>query len=224
MKAISSGALLNKASGAPPFSRAAARKGKTENIRTMEDDMGVLTRIIRLWNADLHGVMDQLEDKSLLIKQCMREMEHQLQQKKARLEAVRQSCAQIRQELAAAGERQARTAQDLALALRKEKDDIARALIRKRLARQAELSHLDGRLRNLENEEQTAARIISQQEAHYERLKLKAAAYCRQAEQRAETQMAPWCEGALAPDLPTEQEVELELLRSKETLVKGGEL
>ena len=31
--------------------------------------MGIMTRIMRLCKADLHGVMDQLEDKELLLKQ-----------------------------------------------------------------------------------------------------------------------------------------------------------
>ena len=50
--------------------------------------MGVMTRIFRLFKADLHGVMDQVEDKTLLLKQCVREMEGSLQEKRQRLDGL----------------------------------------------------------------------------------------------------------------------------------------
>lgn len=37
--------------------------------------MGVLSRVVRLCKADLHGVMDQMEDKDPLLRQHLREME-----------------------------------------------------------------------------------------------------------------------------------------------------
>ena len=43
--------------------------------------MGIMSRMLRLWKADLHGVMDQLEDKALVLKQYLREMEVSLKQK-----------------------------------------------------------------------------------------------------------------------------------------------
>ena len=60
--------------------------------------MGIMTRIMRVWRADLHGVMDQLEDKGLLLKQYLREMEDSLQQKTARCEQLTEHCRQIRRD------------------------------------------------------------------------------------------------------------------------------
>ena len=45
--------------------------------------MGIMTRMLRLCKADVHGVMDQLEDKGLLLKQYLREMETSLGHKGA---------------------------------------------------------------------------------------------------------------------------------------------
>ena len=42
--------------------------------------MGLFSRITRLCRSDLHGVMDQLEDKNLLLKQYLREMEEALEE------------------------------------------------------------------------------------------------------------------------------------------------
>ena len=47
--------------------------------------MGILSRVVRLCKADLHGVMDQMEDKELLLKQHLREMQAVMAGRQARL-------------------------------------------------------------------------------------------------------------------------------------------
>ena len=104
--------------------------------------MGITTRLIRLFKADIHGVMDQLEDKGLLLKQSLRDMEDALAQKETRLGRVladrnqtQQACEKNRLEIN-------KFEQDLAMALKKDKDEIARMLIRKILP----LNQMGGRL------------------------------------------------------------------------------
>jgi phage shock protein A len=46
--------------------------------------MAILTRIFRLFKADIHGIMDQIEDQGLLLKQHLRDMEESLVQKEAK--------------------------------------------------------------------------------------------------------------------------------------------
>ena len=48
--------------------------------------MRIVTRIIRIFKADIHGVIDQLEDQDLLLKQYLRDMEEALHQKEAKLQ------------------------------------------------------------------------------------------------------------------------------------------
>ena len=40
--------------------------------------MGLANRMYRIWKADIHGIMDQMEDKGLLLRQHLREMEEEL--------------------------------------------------------------------------------------------------------------------------------------------------
>jgi phage shock protein A len=49
--------------------------------------MRILDRMGLMIRADAHGVMDQLEERSLLLKQHLREAELELDRKRARLEA-----------------------------------------------------------------------------------------------------------------------------------------
>ena len=50
--------------------------------------MGIMTRMLRLCKADVHGVMDQLEDKGLLLKQYLREMETSLGHKEQQISGL----------------------------------------------------------------------------------------------------------------------------------------
>lgn len=184
--------------------------------------MGIMSRMLRLWKADMHGVMDQLEDKALLLKQYLREMEASLEQKQANLKQLRRTCEQIRNDFGRRTKEKENIEKDIELAVRKEKDDIARNLIRKRITLTADIEHFEVQLsRLIENEERLTA-IISEQQGQYERLKIKAAAYCKQAEERSmEDSISIWSE-PVRLNLATEDEVELELMRFKETFSQGG--
>lgn len=184
--------------------------------------MSIMSRIMRLWKADLHGVMDQLEDKSLLLKQCLREMETSLEQKQTHLAQLRRTCEQIRKDQSVRDGEREKVEEDIALAVRKEKDDIARMLIRKRMTLQADSERMVLQLQQLEEESQRLGRVLSDQQGQYERLKIKAAAYCQQAEHHATTGAGDVWNDPVGMAFATDEEVELELIRCKEAFAKGG--
>ena len=53
--------------------------------------MGILSRAVRLCKADLHGVMDQMEDKDLLLRQHLREMQAALAERQARIDQLEET-------------------------------------------------------------------------------------------------------------------------------------
>ena len=59
-------------------------------------------RIAILLKADAHGVIESLEERSLLLKQCVREAEIELNRKQARLEVLRDEAKRLREALAGA--------------------------------------------------------------------------------------------------------------------------
>ena len=86
--------------------------------------MGIMTRFVRIFKADIHGVMDQLEDKGLLLKQYLRDMEAALEQKKARLQKVNVSRNQVLRERDRYHREINKLEQDLEVALKRNKDNI----------------------------------------------------------------------------------------------------
>ena len=93
--------------------------------------MGIMTRVVRIFKADVHGVMDQLEDRQLLLKQHLRDMAEALSLKEVRLNEMLASRKQAQQDRDKYGRQSQALEQDLAVAIQKDKDDIARMLIRK---------------------------------------------------------------------------------------------
>src|SRR5262245_65741716 len=92
-------------------------------------------RITLLLKADAHGVVESLEERSLLLKQYLREAEIELQQKQARLEAVRDEEKRLRESLARCADDIRACDEDIALALGGGKDDLARFAIRRLIPR-----------------------------------------------------------------------------------------
>jgi phage shock protein A len=183
--------------------------------------MGIFSRMLRLCKADVHGVMDQLEDKSLLLKQYLREMEASLKAKETRLAKITQTCRQIQRDLSQRHEEIQKLEKDLELAIRSEKDDIAKMLIRKRRTLEGACEQLAHQIENLTEEQNHLSETLAQQRLKYDQLKLKTAAFSQQAEQCV-FEKAVATDASYGWKAPTEEEIELELFQRKEALQQGG--
>jgi phage shock protein A len=183
--------------------------------------MTILTRILRLFEADIHGIMDQFEDRGLLLKQHLRDMEESLVQKEA---GLRQMCFvrdQARQDYAKGKNESGSLEQDLEVAIRKDRDDIARMLIKKikplaqiQSARNSHIERLDHEIGQLRED-------IEQKRLQYERLRQQAAIFFDRAEKQNEGQCWPGIHADFGAHKISDEEIELELLQRKEAL-KGG--
>ncbi len=104
--------------------------------------MRLMNRFARLWRADAHAVLDRLEDPRTLLDGAVRDMEVALAADAAELERQRQRLASL-ELLAGTLQAQLRAAaEELDVCLDADEDDLARAVIRRRL-------QLDARRENL---------------------------------------------------------------------------
>lgn len=153
--------------------------------------MSVFKRLVRLCKADLHGLMDALEDKELLLKQCLREMEEELErarERRALLLAERRRCAA---EADRARCRLERVEADLDLAVNAQRDDVCRSLIKQRRLLLGQWDALASRLADFDARAAAANERIQYEEAALDELRLRVAAHAQQAQH----------EKALAEDL-----------------------
>ena len=180
--------------------------------------MAILARIVKIFKADIHGVMDQLEDRGLLLKQNLRDMEEILHRKEAKLRKMKARHSQGRKDLAGYRQQWEALEHDLTVAVRKNKDDIARMLIRKMKPLENMSDELTRHLKALDEEIIQFKNRLQQQRLKYEQIK------CRTAEYLHKTQMQHWERDAIDP-IPddgygelADQEIELELLKRKDAL------
>jgi phage shock protein A len=177
--------------------------------------LNLFDRIATLVKADAHGVVESLEERSLLLKQYLREAELELRRKRAELEFLAEREKQLRELLARREEENRSLDDDITLALAGGKDDLARFAIRRLLPRRAEAKALAARLADVVESSRATAERLAEQERQFEALKLRARAETlRVAEPEC---AAAWaCEPSVA-----DEEVELELLRRRRA-TEGG--
>ncbi len=184
--------------------------------------MGIMTRFIKLCKADIHGVMDQLEDKDLLLRQSLREMEEELGRKQAEYDKMIASNSRMKQEFGKYSEEIEKSEKDLATAIEKDRDDIAKFIIRKLKPVVSHKEELGRRIETMDDEISGFKECLETQQRQYEQVRLKSEAFFRKKEHAKWDGKFSGIVQCAASMEPSDEEVELELLRRRESLQKGG--
>lgn len=185
--------------------------------------MTIMTRFVRLFKADIHGVMDQLEDKGLLLRQYVREMQATLNRKERQLGALSERMDRLSAHVERHTEEMRKLDQDINLAIAKEKEDIARKLIRRHHDLEIAVGHLKEQAETTAMEQTHLAATIREQKLQYETLQARAETWHRRPADD------PFACSPLSfanhenQSNTCDEEIELELIRRREALrAKGG--
>lgn len=176
--------------------------------------MRLVDRIATLLKADAHGVIESLEERSLLLKQYVREAEIELNQKRARLEAVRDEEKRLGEALARCENDIRALDEDIALALAAGKDDLARFAIRRLIPRRNDVTALRAQIEQRSAEAQTLTDRLATQQAQFDNMRVRVRAELARASEPTASSAWP-CAAAVA-----DEEVELELMRRRQS--EGG--
>jgi len=163
-------------------------------------------RFTTLVKADAHGVLEQLEERSLLAKQHLREAELELTRKRARDEALEEQLRRIADEVQRLESELRALDEDVELALAGGKQELARFALRRLLPKRRSLASLRQRSAELTEERSRLAAKLASQQRELEELE-------RQVRARLAADAEPVRCGALPEAPPADEEVELELLR-----------
>ena len=180
--------------------------------------MGIANRVVNIFKADVHGVMDQIEDQGLLLKQYLRDMAEALNQKEVNLARKTTLRDQTRKEHDKYSRQYQALDHDLTVAVRKGKDDIARMLIRKTKPLTGLCDGLADQIASLDEELAQIKEQLSEQRLRYDQLKIRSTEYFHRIEIRARKDdrldiLPDQVHGELS-----EEEIDLELLKRKEAL------
>ena len=104
--------------------------------------MALITRISRLFRADLHEVLDRIEEPDVLLRQAVREMEEELAHDEQRIKVLDHEHAEMIARQTGIEQSLAEIEEGLDVCFTSGKDELARSLIRRRLEAQRYLEIL----------------------------------------------------------------------------------
>ncbi len=175
--------------------------------------MALITRLSRLFEADFHAVLDRIEEPDLQLRQAVREMQFALDQDQQRLKLFQHEAEQLAKtalELAASLECYD---EELDICLAANKDDLARDLVRRKLAVDRQLQAVKNQSASIEAQQQRLASEIDEQREQLTSMKQKL--------ELLVSEDNPLAREFSHADTIRNEEIEIALLREKQRRVKS---
>ena len=169
--------------------------------------MTLITRISRLFSADLHAVLDRVEEPGIVLKQAVRDMQAAVADQERRIHTLRLQAEQLARTRDDASARLEESENELNACLNAENDDLARSVIHRRLQLERRLTELDARAETLRRALDEHERLLERRRRELEALRSKAEVYEQEGPEPFDSH--PSC-------AVTREEVEVALLREKQ--------
>ena len=176
--------------------------------------MALINRISRLFKADFHAVLDQIEEPEMLLKQAIREMEDDLAETEQRIKV----CAHDQETLAARKSeidgKLGEIDEELDLCFASGKDDLAKGLIKKKLEAERLSKRLSSKSSAAKKYLAEQRSILEENRATLEGLRQKAELFAQRAPANGESEFddIAW----MAQELRvSDDEIEVAFLREK---------
>ncbi len=169
--------------------------------------MALITRVSRLFAADMNAVIDHIEEPELLLKQSLREMQEAVAVSEQRLKHLHVQCEQVEEHCAQTNEQQRKIAEELAVCLDAQNDDLARAVIRRQLENEVLAQSLSDQHSDLSRELTAQRQLVSEQMQDLKSLQQKADLL---------SPVEPGNYPLQAPVSVTDDQVEVALLKEKQ--------
>ena len=184
--------------------------------------MALITRISRLFKADFHAVLDQVEEPEMLLRQAIREMEDDLSEAELRQHYRRDEVDELqlrRDELEQAlGE----IDEELDVCFDSGEDDLARDLIRRKLQTQRLLKQVSARFVATGKDLQRQQKALEENRAALESMRQKAELYVERAAKPGRDTTSKDALAWSARELSvSDNDVEVALLREKKRRVES---
>ena len=176
--------------------------------------MALVTRLTRLFQADFHAVLDRIEEPDLQLRQAVREMQFALDQDRQGLRLLEHEAAQLAKTVDNTGVGIAALDEELDICLAADKEDLARDLVRRKLAAEKQLQAAGEKSERVEMQQQVLARRIDEQDQQLDSMKQKL-------ELLVSNDDESFAGAPAYGDAIRGEEVEIALLREKERRAKS---
>ena len=172
--------------------------------------MAVITRLARLFRADVHAVLDRIEEPAALLRQAVRDMEEECARDAQRGALLAKEQEQLAARLAEIDRGLGDADDELGVCLSSGKDTLARAVIRRQLEARQLRKLLVARLQGLADDRAVLGRRLEENGRRLDAMRQKAAVLAQEPPRAGD-------EDWISP-LPVvrDEDVEVALLREKQ--------
>jgi phage shock protein A len=177
--------------------------------------MALIDRLARLFQADLHAVLDRMEEPETLLKHAVREMEAELAACERRIRCLEQEREQLSQRRSGIEQSLLHADEELDICFDSGNDELARALVRRGLEAQLLLRDLEARGEALERTLREQRAALQENRTQFESLRQKAELLSAGPREGNTDDGAPFAQSA--PGFRVQEaDVEIALLREKQ--------
>lgn len=177
--------------------------------------MALINRLARLFQADLHAVLDRMEEPETLLKHAVREMEAELAACERRVRCLRQEQQQLSQRQSGIEQSLLRVDEELDICFDSGNDELARALVRRKLEAQLLLSAIARRRESLEKALREQQAALQENRAQFESLRQKAELFSAGTETAGPSGSEPFVQAA-SEFRVQDEDVEIAMLRERQ--------
>ena len=178
--------------------------------------MALVNRISRLFKADFHAVLDQIEEPEVLLRQAIRDMEDDLASTEKRIKVCTQAQVALKRRKGEVESKITDYDAQLDLCFDSGKDELAKSLIRKKLEAERFLNRLNSKFESNEVHLGEQQQLFDDNTATLESLRQKAELFAQRATEQAnagnEFDEVAWVARETTVD---DDEVEIAFLREK---------
>lgn len=139
--------------------------------------MPLINRLVRLFRADFHAVLDRIEEPDIILRQALREMETALAQGEQQQRQQSQELERLRTRDTELQQSQAALDVELSICLDADNDDLARNLLKRKLENTRVQQLLQQRLLRMQQQFDRRSKALDDDRSRYQGLRDKAALF-----------------------------------------------
>lgn len=171
--------------------------------------MALINRFSRLFRADLHAVLDRIEEPEVLLRQSLREMEQSLADDRRNLKVLEHELASLPTLTADTTQQLAQVQEEINLCLDSDNDKLARSKIRRKLELQQRNKRLQSKQETLSKDVAGLREQLNTNQHRLESMRQKLEIFAQEIEQHAHNHPVG------SETIISDDDIEVALLREK---------
>ena len=180
--------------------------------------MTLINRVARLFRADIHGILDCIEEPAVILKQAVREMEQEIQKRAAQLKQLEAHTQDLSGQLGKRRKGLSEIGEQIELCFRAGNEELGRNFVRKRLESERSIQAIEEQIEACDNQRRASEKRLTEQREKLQSVIEKMDLLGEQ------TRSAEGAAQGMFSESPriSDEEVEIAFLKEKEKRAKGG--